>query len=125
MHNAFIPLPTAVVHCSTINFFFYEGSLTHSFFSFLKAIAYATTPKGCKFRVQLFKRDGSVLVEVQRRSGCCVKFHSLAMQILFAAKGCECPHHYAIDDHKQLKVPVGCDLPSSVHANLRQGTTAY
>jgi len=98
-----------------------------------EAIAYAKTPKGCNFRVQLFKpnhnfsgkRDGSVLVEVQRRSGCCVKFHALAMQILYAAKGCECPHHYAIEDHKQLKVP-GCDLfegaSTSAHANLRQGT---
>ncbi len=109
-------------------------SLTQfNFLSLPKAIAYAKTPKGCNFRVQLFKpnhnfsgkRDGSVLVEVQRRSGCCVKFHALAMQILYAAKGCECPHHYAIDDHKQLKVP-GCDLfegaSTSAHANLRQGT---
>lgn len=75
-----------------------------------EAVAYAQTPTGCKFRVHLFKpnhrfndkKGGSVLVEVQRRSGCCVIFHSLARQILCAARGCECPK-YAIDTHHDLK----------------------
>lgn len=100
-----------------------------------EAVAYAQTPKGCKFRVHLFKpnhhfnggnKDGSVLVEVQRRSGCCVKFHSLAMQILCAAKGCEyqpeCPH-YTIDTHKELEC-ADCDLfdgnTASARANFLQ-----
>jgi len=61
-----------------------------------KGIAYARC-HNVKFRVYLYKATQSsdmgcvsgnhVIVEVQRRSGCCVKFHTIANQILFAAKG--------------------------------------
>lgn len=57
-----------------------------------------TRPEYCKFQVRLYKATDSpsILVECQRRSGCCIKFHSIAMKILCAARGCEykdeCPH---------------------------------
>jgi hypothetical protein len=61
-----------------------------------KGIAYAQC-HNVKFRVYLYKATQSsdrdcisgnhVIVEVQRRSGCCVKFHTIANQILCAAKG--------------------------------------
>eukprot|EP00557_Chaetoceros_sp_GSL56_P002673 CAMPEP_0176497070 /NCGR_PEP_ID=MMETSP0200_2-20121128/11525_1 /TAXON_ID=947934 /ORGANISM="Chaetoceros sp., Strain GSL56" /LENGTH=244 /DNA_ID=CAMNT_0017895053 /DNA_START=216 /DNA_END=950 /DNA_ORIENTATION=- len=68
-----------------------------------EAIAFAETndntrPEYCKFQVRLYKATDSpsILVECQRRSGCCIKFHSIAMKILCAARGCEykddCPH---------------------------------
>jgi hypothetical protein len=56
----------------------------------------------CKFQVRIFKAsDGpSILVECQRRTGCCIKFHAMAMKVLCAARGCEykeeCFHAYTI-----------------------------
>jgi len=83
----------------------FELIQAHGFeFILLQAVAYAES-SDCKFQIRLFKADSdsssttgpSVLVEVQRRRGCCVKFHSIAMKILCAAKGCEyrdeCPHY--------------------------------
>lgn len=45
----------------------------------------------CKFFVRLFKAKDSpsILVECQRRTGCSVQFHTMAMKVLHAAKGCE------------------------------------
>lgn len=125
-------------------FNFLNGQSIDAEYDDQEAVAYAQTPKGCKFRVHLFKpnghngteggngngnHDSSVLVEVQRRSGCCVKFHSLAMQILCAAKGCEykpeCPH-FTIDTHMDLEC-ADCDLfnSSASGANRNFVGTAY
>lgn len=70
-----------------------------------KAIAYAegkdsSKPNYCKMQIRLFQAidSSSILVECQRRTGCCLAFHSMAMRILCAAKGCPeeiqevCPH---------------------------------
>jgi len=106
-----------------------------------EAVACAETSDHCKFRIHLFKPSKSndyiveddssseaVLIEVQRRSGCCVKFHSIAMQILCVAKGCqyseECPH-YTVDSHASSNC-IGCewvDIPSSGNVHLHE--TAY
>ena len=56
----------------------------------------------CKFQVRIFKASDSpsILVECQRRTGCCIKFHAMAMKVLCAARGCEykeeCFHAYTI-----------------------------
>jgi len=129
-----------------------------------EAVACAETSDHCKFRVHLFKPSQSndsivdndddddgdnhdhdhdhdhssegILIEVQRRSGCCVKFHSIAMQILCAAKGCqyseECPHYtnidvdVDIDSHHTSSNCIGCDwvdIPSAGTVHLHE--TAY
>lgn len=70
-----------------------------------EAIAYAKTITECKFRIYLFRHDEKdVLVEVQRRSGCCAKFHNIANKILSASKGCEYRQECAItiDNHTSL-----------------------
>jgi hypothetical protein len=61
-----------------------------------------TKPNYCKMYVRLYKAldSPSILVECQRRTGCCLEFHNMAMKVLCAAKGCEpyensayeCPH---------------------------------
>lgn len=105
-----------------------------------EAVACAETSDHCKFHVHLFKPSKSndsiveddhdssseaVLIEVQRRSGCCVKFHSIAMQILCAAKGCQysedCPH-YTVDSHASSNC-IGCewvDIPSAGNVHLHE-----
>lgn len=58
----------------------------------------------CKFKVRIFKKFSkesssgetsptpTILVEVQRRSGCCVEFNHIARKIILASKGCEYKH---------------------------------
>lgn len=72
-----------------------------------EAVAYVesidkTKSDYCKFHVRIYKaiNSTSILVECQRRTGCCIKFHSMAMKVLCAARGCEykeeCFHAYTI-----------------------------
>lgn len=70
-----------------------------------------TRPDYCKFQVRIFKAPSqsnvetspTIIVEVQRRTGCCIKFCSVARKILAASKGCpvckdEIPN-YTIPDY--------------------------
>lgn len=93
--------------------------LTLSQFSnwLIQATAYCETSKDttrpdyCKFQVRIFKAPSqsnvetspTIIVEVQRRTGCCIKFCSVARKILAASKGCpvckdEIPN-YTIPDY--------------------------
>ena len=47
----------------------------------------AETPEHVKLSIRLFLDEDQVVVEVQRRSGCCFLFHQSAKAILRAAKG--------------------------------------
>lgn len=59
------------------------------------AIAYAENQEGLKFHIRLFQsnestcgdRNRDILVEIQRRHGCSVAFHNIAIKILHAARG--------------------------------------
>lgn len=72
-----------------------------------------TKPDYCKFQVRIYKAvdSPSILVECQRRTGCCIKFHAMAMKILCAVRECEykeeCFHAYTIGkdvlEHCRLK----------------------
>ena len=72
-----------------------HGMLLLSSFLLWKATAYAETQEGLKFHIRLFQSNESItvdtsrniLVEIQRRHGCSVAFHNIAMKILFAARG--------------------------------------
>ena len=62
----------------------------------IQAIAYVETTADkskfdyCKLQIRLYKgSSSSVLVEVQRRTGCSIKFNSTAKKVLCAAKGVE------------------------------------
>jgi hypothetical protein len=52
-----------------------------------QALAHAETPEHVRLCIRLFLDEEQVVVEVQRRSGCCFLFHQAAKSILCAAKG--------------------------------------
>jgi hypothetical protein len=52
-----------------------------------KAMVLAETPQHVKLCIRLFLDDERVVVEVQRRSGCCFLFHQTAKAILRASMG--------------------------------------
>jgi len=85
-----------------------------------------TKPDYCKFQVRLFKASDapSILVECQRRTGCCIKFHAMAMKVLCAARGCEykeeCFHAYTVgkDVLEQCRLK---SLPVSLETTDEEG----
>jgi len=52
-----------------------------------QAMVLAETPQHVKLCIRLFLDDEQVVVEIQRRSGCCFLFHQSAKSILRSAKG--------------------------------------
>jgi len=53
-----------------------------------KAIAYAETGCDIKFNIRFFKQEGKgVVVELQKRSGCCIGFREIAKTVLRAGMG--------------------------------------
>jgi hypothetical protein len=67
-----------------------ESILTSQAFTHIalhQALALAETPEHVRLCIRLFLDEEQIVVEVQRRSGCCFLFHQAAKSILCAAKG--------------------------------------